>query len=127
MKKILLSVLLFIGTTCTAQVGIITITEDDLIPLNQWYVVSGDEKWNSNMFYASTVKETKEVLSKILDDFDLKFKDGELDIDGNLNWYLDNSNGYYSTVIYWMDLDGTANLTIFCYEPETTDFEEVEK
>ncbi|MFN5148214.1 MAG: hypothetical protein ACK457_10930 [Flavobacteriia bacterium] len=119
MKNFIVSILLLIGSQSHAQVGVITITTEDFIPNAQWYVVKSDDPdWDNHVSFYAEVEVTKSVLQDILDDFDLKFKDGDPDEEGSLYWYLDNGNGYYSNVMFYLEEEGTASLDILTFTEE---------
>ena len=119
MKKFIFPILLFVGSQVHSQIGVITITPDDYVPNAQWYVVKSDDTdWDNHLAFNAEVEITKSVLKDILDDFDLKFKDGDPDEEGSLYWYLDNSNGYYSNVMFYIQEDGTASLDIYTFSEE---------
>lgn len=118
MKKVLVLVLLLLGTRSFSQVGVVTINEDDLVPVGQWYVVNGDDVWLNHVQYYSDLEDVKYVLEKLLLDYELTFKDGEPDENGDLFWNLDNGNGYYASVMFFLDPEGSANLDIYTFVPE---------
>ncbi len=101
MKKILFSALLFFAANSNAQLGVTTIRPRKPVPIGQWYNVSA--KWGNNRIFFFDLKANVDtLLIELLLPWNLSIANGESDEDGDLSWFLDNLNGY-STTIYRID------------------------
>ncbi len=101
MKKILFSALLFFAANSNAQLGVTTIRPRKPVPIGQWYNVSA--KWGNNRIFFYDLKANVDtLLIELLLPWNLSIANGESDEDGDLSWFLDNLNGY-STTIYRID------------------------
>ena len=97
-------------------VGVITINVGDYMPVDQWYLLRGEEN-EDVIFYYNELETCKEVMDKLLEGYDITFEDGILNEDGSLAWVLIHLNGYTSTV--WFHLRGSdALVTVYTYEDE---------
>lgn len=101
MKKILFSALLLFAANSNAQLGVTTIRPRKPVPIGQWYNVSA--KWGNNRIFFYDLKANVDtLLNELLLPWNLSIANGESDEDGDLSWFLDNLNGY-STTIYRID------------------------
>jgi hypothetical protein len=115
MKKLFLIAFLFLGFQSNAQIGVVTINENDSIPIGQWYNVSGD-LYNNKVFYFNNNTETELILEEVLSPWGLYFEDGEIDEEGDFFWVVDNENGYTSTVYLIYDDEEQSVITIVTEE-----------
>ena len=105
---------LLMSTFSYSQVGVITINEGDLIPIDQWYIYRGEEN-EDVVYYYNNLESCKEVINKLLEDYSLDFNDADLEEDGVLYWGLDHINSYASRLRFFpYEEDGV--ITIYTYE-----------
>lgn len=97
MRKAIFTFLLFVGTTCNAQVGIITMKKNELPYYSQWYVIDNKE-FNNQLFYFDKEEMVDSLILELLKPWELTFDDSETDEDGDLFWTLDNDNGFTATL-----------------------------
>jgi hypothetical protein len=116
MKKSILFIAFLLHGLCYAQVGVITINEDDYLPEDQWYLVRGEEH-EDIIFYYSDFEICKEVIDKILEGYDITFIEGGLNEDGSLAWVLDHLNGFISTMRFYPN-ENYAIISIYTYKDE---------
>jgi len=114
MKKLILIAFLFLGFNSSAQIGVISISENDSIPYGQWYSIIGDA-YTSKIFYYNDGVLVDATLSNLLRPWALGMDDAEVDEDGDLYWIVDNENGYTATV-YLIDDEDNAIITIVTEE-----------
>jgi hypothetical protein len=101
MKFILTLVLLFIGLSTTAQIGVMTIGKNDIVPLNMWYTI--DEKGRENNLYITFKQENDliDFLQKILTENGMDWEEpAGKDVDGDNYWTVYQENGFISDVYY---------------------------
>jgi hypothetical protein len=84
----------FFGST---QIGVLTLDSTDEVYYGQWYTLTGKEYKNQVYFY-----DKKEIVDslvlELIKPWSLTLKDGKLDEEGDLYWFLDNGNGFDATV-----------------------------
>jgi hypothetical protein len=97
MKKICLTILLFIAFNGSTQMGVITISSDEFAPYNQWYSIC-EVGYENEIFYYNKNHLADAVLTNLLRRWGLNIMDGVVDEDGDLTWQLDYHNGYSATV-----------------------------
>ncbi|MDG1429313.1 MAG: hypothetical protein P8H56_04115 [Crocinitomicaceae bacterium] len=116
MKKIILLSVLLITFNSSAQLGVCTIDPNDLEPIGQWFSVRGEDQENW-IYYLNETSITESLLNSMLEPWGLTVLDGELDKDGDLYWFLDNENGYDSTVYLLRSFDeGGSYIYIYVEE-----------
>ena len=116
MKKSILFIAFLLHGLCYAQVGVITINVGDYMPVDQWYLLRGEEN-EDVIFYYSELEICKKVMDKLLEGYDIAFEDGTLNEDGSLAWVLIHLNGYTSTVRFHLR-GSDALVTVYTYEDE---------
>jgi hypothetical protein len=103
MKKTLLAVAILIGSSCAAQIGVVTLKKrDKLVPVAQWYTMQNRGLQHNVFFYAD--KET--VLAKLnsmLEEEDLFFEEFKLDEVDSKYWEVEKENGWHSTIYLIQD------------------------
>jgi len=97
MKKLILTLTLFLASLAVNAQGIITIekaTSD--VPVEQWYVIRDKDFNNSSFFYAKK-DVAREELKRILsgDDQSIEFPKGK-DVDGDDYWIIMYENEFTS-------------------------------
>ena len=110
-KLIFLGAVLLSFYSYSQRVGVVMVSSDEPMPVDQWFVVC-EEGYENSVFYYSLPEDCMEVIDLILDPYELKFKDGELDDDGVLYWRLDNDNGYHSLVFYSLEDNETVVIEV---------------
>ncbi len=103
MKKVVLSLMLFVGIYSNAQLGIITLEKKENPFYGQWYVINSKE-YKNQLFYFDKKEKVDSVLMSMLDPYDLKQSDARKDEAGDSYWVVDNDNGFNSTV-YLVKID----------------------
>jgi|LakMenEpi03Aug12_release.lakeMendotaPanAssembly.Ray.scaffolds.fasta_scaffold1333245_2 hypothetical protein len=103
MKKVVLSVLLFIALNSSAQLGIVTLDKKELAYYGQWYVINSKE-FKDHLLYYDKTEIVDALLLTILEPWDLARIDAEKDEVGDLYWFVDNDNGFNAT-IYLIKMD----------------------
>jgi hypothetical protein len=103
MKKVVLSVLLFISLNSNAQLGAITLNRKELPYYGQWFVINSKE-YKDHLMYFDQTEIVDSLLLNILEPWELSRLDSQKDDDGDLYWVVDNDNGFSAT-IYLIKID----------------------
>ena len=105
---------LLMSTFSYSQVGVITINIDDNIPIDQWYVLRGEEN-DDVVCYHNDFKSCIELVNRILEDYHIDFVNANTDKDGSMYWFLDYGNGYGSSLNLFPD-EEDGSIIIYTYE-----------
>ena len=114
MKNLFLSMALLVSTFSYSQVGVITINEDDFMPIDQWYILRGEDN-EDVVYYYNNLESCKGVINKLLEVYSLDFNDASIDEDGVLFWGLDHLNGFASSLRLFPEEEG-GQITIYTYK-----------
>jgi len=114
MKNLFLSMVLLVSTFSYSQVGVITINEDDFMPIDQWYILRGEDNENV-LYYYNDLESCKEVIIKLLKGYTSDFNDADLEEDNVLFWSLDHLNGFASSIRFYPDEEDGV-ITIYTYK-----------
>ena len=110
---------LLMSTFSYSQLGVITINEGDFMPIDQWYVLRGEDN-EDVVYYYNNHESCKEVINKSLEDYSLDFNDADLEEDSVLFWSLDHLNGFASSIRFYPDEEDGV-ITIYTYEYNPND------
>ena len=113
MKTITLFLFMLFAEMASAQIGVVTIDEQDPYPIGQWFTLRGEEN-EGVIGYYSDILTIRAKLGRFLSDYGLTVNEGEMDEEGNLYWGLDNNNGFYVTLSLILDED-MAYLYVYTY------------
>ncbi len=119
MKTTLLAAAILIGSSCAAQIGVVTMNRNTkVVPVGHWYNFHIRSWKNTIAFYAPTA-EVLEELNEILEDNALFFEEHQKDEEGNKYWEIENENGFISTIyLEPEEEDGWSRMTIYASHSE---------
>jgi hypothetical protein len=113
MKTTLLAVAILVGSTCTAQIGLITLPKNAKeVPIGQWYTYRF-KLWDNNVTFLNTNDLVNEKLSEILKENDLFFEEYKIDEFGDKYWVADKTNGFQSHIYLIQDEEGWSRITVY--------------
>ena len=110
MKKLMLTVTMFLASLAVNAQGIITVENDkSSVPVEQWYVIRNKDFDNQSFFYAehdAAREELKRVLGE--DDQSIEFPKGK-DKFGDPYWVILYENEYLSHI--YLSKDGNSEYS----------------
>jgi hypothetical protein len=110
MKKLMLTVTMFLASLAVNAQGIITVENaKSNVPVEQWYVIRNKDFDNQSFYYAgheAAREELKHVLSK--DDQSIEFPKGK-DQFGDPYWIILHENEYLSHI--YLSKDGNSEYS----------------
>ena len=113
MKNLFLSIVLLMSTFSYSQVGVITINEGDFMPIDQWYVLRGEEN-EDVVYYYNRLEACIDAVNSLLESYTLDFINATIEEDGSMYWSLIHGNGFASSVGLYPDgEDGEIYIDTF--------------
>ena len=112
MKNTLIAISLMLVTTCSAQIGLITLDKKAKeVPIGQWFTYTQKE-WNNSVIYLNHTDEVHEKLNEILEENGIFFEDHKIDGEGDKFWQFIQKNGYLSYVYLVPDDEGWMRIIV---------------
>lgn len=110
MKKVMLTMMMFLASLAVNAQGIITVENaKSNVPVEQWYVIR-DKEFNSTSFYYAEHEAARDELKNILskDDQSIEFPKGK-DTVGDPYWIILYENEYLSHI--YLSKDGNSEYS----------------
>tara|TARA_B110000503_G_C6907932_1_gene313446 strand:+ start:40 stop:393 length:354 start_codon:yes stop_codon:yes gene_type:complete len=110
MKKLMLTVTMFLASLAVNAQGIITVENaKSNVPVEQWYVIR-DKEFNNTSFYYAEHEAAREELKRMLgeDDQSIEFPKGK-DTVGDPYWIILYENEYLSHI--YLSKDGNSEYS----------------
>jgi hypothetical protein len=112
MKIIFIAISLMVVTTCSAQIGLITLDKKAKeVPIGQWFTYAQKE-WNNSVIYLNHTEEVHKKLNEILEENEIFFEDYKIDAEGDKYWKFIQKNGYLSYVYLVSDDEGWMRIIV---------------
>ena len=113
MKNFLIYFFFACSVCANAQPGVLYIDNwEDPWPVAQTCVILYDEP--DLLYFSAEESVSVAYLNELLSPYSVSLEDGEVEPDGDRLFYLDNGNGYSSTVLYYA-IDGEGVIMIKTY------------
>ena len=113
MKNFLFYFFIVCSACANAQPGVLYIDNlEDPWPVAQTFVVLHGQP--DMLYFCAEESVSVAYLNELLSPYSVSLEDGEVEPDGDRLFYLDNGNGYSSTVLYYT-IDGEGVIMIKTY------------
>ncbi len=109
----LLAVAILIGSSCAAQIGVITLKKrEKLLPVAQWYTMQS-KAYTDNVFFYAKKEVVFAKLNEMLEDEGLFFEEFELDENNNKYWTVEKGNGFTSFINLFEDANDFFWINVY--------------